>query len=504
MNIVRKSLIYYCKIFIFIITIYSNINNISNINNELKEYEINSKRYLSNCSFFQCLNEDNNCVDLSKDNLKLYDSYECIKKCPLNLCYLKNVYVCDYPSEYFLFSRYKYEIEDSSECIFSNYLANYCASINSCYDNNSDICIQTSPTIRRLTNGNCSFECDKYQVESNSNDNDYTCDYCYIKDNKTALNNQCVDINDNNLENKFIIKEKFYSFVVDSCPNNLVYEDYSFKFNCSKPNYGINLNNNSRICEDCSLNSNLIYVHNSICTDACYEDGYGLEYKNEFEYSNNCIKCMNIGMFEQEGYCVPTCSIEGYYMNTINYKCEPCELIFDNKCYYDNYNNEKGIYECPLGYIKKLNEFNNYVCELCENKFIQNNDCVSECDVGYVLKDNVCVVDINALNNSVNIINDSIISFKCENICNIFNIDFSKIASYNVFEAIKFDSLKHIFNKETIEFAEECNSSLLDSSQVYCKKAIFNIIHLKKCCKQINKSTNSYEQLEICTTNSRY
>ena len=311
-----------------------------------------------------------------------------------------------------------------------------------------------------ISNGYCVNQCDITKGTISNSNNYKECVFCFTKDNLVANNNKCLNLNNNIIsynnkcpEDKLYITDIVdilnvkteYSYCIDKCNENMVYEDNKCKQNCEEKG-NTSLYSNKNKCEYCPDNKYLFVnkqKDSNICVENCpyglyNNDKYYLceecsELENKYFNNNKCIKyeqcpitsypitfpyrichnCLiqNTNIIYREGLkCVKKCSQKYNILDLDEHICRPCRT--------KNYKslNNMCVENCPyymaqyfvildkLTYTEIKNTLNKYYdedliikayyCDYCYNKYAFDSNCYNECPI-FTIKNSIYASKLN-------------------------------------------------------------------------------------------------------------
>ncbi|CAF1326941.1 unnamed protein product [Adineta steineri] len=193
-------------------------------------------------------------------------------------------------------------------------------------------------------------------------------------------------------------------------------------------------------------------ITNEIDTNICMPCSIGCKKCNK---ENQCSECDGSkGYHFQGGYCVPTCPLKTFQLNT---RCEPCQ------------------YPCETC-------INLTSCLTCSQKlYLFNDQCVEKCPNGYYLKDKQC--------------------FKCNPLCDT--------CSGPSEDDCQSCAIGFIFNDKQKKCLSTCpNGNYFDKDDKLCKLCTDNCLeclypgsYCRQCSYPMSLNESTHQCLSCCTTN---
>ena len=340
---------------------------------------------------YDCEREDkifynNSCIDNCSDVYKLYDKTknkcieceknkyfdlfkkECIDKCPDdNEIDQKNKVCIDCHK----FNLYSLNLSGKVYCYKKCPLYYY-------QNNNTFKCEKCSPD-SFYKNGECVDNCGDYSnssIKINGNEIKY-CQSCKELG-KLESNGKCTEncTNNSHEENWKCVKKCNKGYILNNTNNKcesclekgLYYYEGTCKAHCSEFIQSLTWNEIDHICRNCSEINKDLYFQDNTCVEKCKE---ATEKKDEDK--KICYTCQYPLTYYLNGKCNDICpkySIANKIKKICSY-CPDDTNFFKNKC----------IKDCKEPYIRKMNENNHYVCEICEErKWYTSGACKEECD----------------------------------------------------------------------------------------------------------------------------
>lgn len=390
------------------------------------------------CSNGQCtgdiISSNNVCICNKKLLINETLPHTCVNSCPtnrieqtigqVNLCsicsnlpdiyYLNNVCVSDCGLD-----KYSDNNNVCVSCALPNiylYKANSTC-YSSCPDNpltgkqvsgQSKYC-SDCPNYKEVSSDTCVDSCGLQKGQNISNSK--LCEYCPVG--FKAQYNNCINTDCANNELEILDNVNNHRYCISGCSNNLVYENFECKANCTTVGY-IAGDFNNNICGYCQNNQ---YLYNNACVASC-DNSLGLiandthhicELCNEGTYLLNgvCVNnCNEIGLTtdEDNNVCLFVCAAGEYFLNSqcvnnceegtsVNNTYRRCDIICtDSNQYW--YNNVCANTNCTDDGYQANNIYKR--CDLlCSSpNYSFNNSCVPSCEVGTTTNDinRTCII----------------------------------------------------------------------------------------------------------------